>query len=273
MHAFAVIIGPRIKSTMNDPTAPRQEKSTPSGAFFGLLAVCLVLAIVIIVLGVKVHNLNAQLPDIQTQLTNAKAETAQAQTEVGKAKAASSELQSQLDKAKGHEADLQSQLEKAKADKAKAADLQSQLEKANAKSADLQNQLNQAAAGSAQLLAQLDQTKSQSSDLQSRLKRAEEALAKLEPLALKARNLPVTTSFESGQWGSSFATHNGFTLRINNLSPQPLKVDITVTGQGKTRTQSNVIEVSAALNVEKLAAGESVVIASEGYDPVRLTVK
>jgi septal ring factor EnvC (AmiA/AmiB activator) len=272
---------------MNDATSPRQEKSKPAGAFIGLLVACLVLAIVIIVLGVKVHNLNAQLPDIQTQLTNAKAETAQAQTEVGKAKAASSELQSQLDKAKvasgelqsqldkakGHEADLQSQLEKAKADKAKAADLQSQLEKANAKSADLQNQLNQAAAGSAQLLAQLDQTKSQSSDLQSRLKRAEEALAKLEPLALKARNLPVTTSFESGQWGSSFATHNGFTLRINNLSPQPLKVDITVTGQGKTRTQSNVIEVSAALNVEKLAAGESVVIASEGYDPVRLTVK
>lgn len=272
---------------MNDATAPRQEKSTLSGTFFGVLAACLVLAIVIVVLGVKVHNLNAQLPDIQTQLTSAKAETAKAQTELGEAKAASSELQShldkakvtssdlqaQLDKAKSQEAALQSQLDKAKADKAQTADLQSQLEKANAKSADLQNQLIQAAAGSAQLLAQLDQTKSQSLDLQSRLKKAEDALADLQPLVLKARKLPVTTSFESGQWGSSFATHNSFTLHINNLSPQPLKVDITVTGEGKTRTQSNIIDVSAALKVEKLAAGESVVIASEGYDPVRLTVK
>jgi hypothetical protein len=50
-------------------------------------------------------------------------------------------------------------------------------------------------------------------------------------------------------------------------------VDITVTGAGKTRTQSNTVAVGATVNVEKLAAGESVVIASEGYNPVRLTVQ
>jgi len=85
--------------------------------------------------------------------------------------------------------------------------------------------------------------------------------------------MPVTTSFESSSWGSSFSTHNGYTLRINNLNPQPLKVDVTVTGAGKTRTQSNIIEVGATVNVEKLASGESVVIASEGYNPVHLTVQ
>jgi hypothetical protein len=109
--------------------------------------------------------------------------------------------------------------------------------------------------------------------LQSKLQKAESDLAKVQPLVLKARNMPVTTSFESSQWGSSFSTHSGFTLRINNLNPQPLKVDITVTGAGKTRTQSNTVAVGATVNVEKLAAGESVVIASEGYNPVRLTVQ
>jgi multidrug efflux pump subunit AcrA (membrane-fusion protein) len=272
---------------MNEATAPRQDRGTPTGIFFGVLAACLVLAIVIIVLGVRVHSLNAQLPDAQAQLTSAKVETAQAQAELAtakaatgvlqtqleKAKAASGDLQAQLDKAKGQQADLLAQLDKAKADKAKAADLQLQLDGAKAQSADLQGQLNKAAAGSAQMLAQLDQAKSQSLDLQSRLQKAEDALAKLQPLVLKARVMPVTTSFESGSWGSSFGMHNGVTLRVNNVSPQPLKVDISITGQGKTRTQSNVIEVRATLAVEKLAAGESVVIASEGYDPVRLTVQ
>jgi hypothetical protein len=50
-------------------------------------------------------------------------------------------------------------------------------------------------------------------------------------------------------------------------------VDITVTEAGKTRTQANIVEVGATVTVEKLAAGDSVVIASEGYNPVRLTVQ
>ena len=275
---------------MNDTPAPSHEKGKSAGLFFGTLAACLVLAIVIIVLGIKVQHLNARLPESQTQLASAKAELAQAQTDLAKARAdnaqiaglkvqleadktQSADLQSQIDKAKGQLADLQSQVEKAKAEKAESAKLQAQLDQAKAQSADLQGQLTQAAAGSSQAAAQLVQAKSQVSDLQSRLQKAQSDLAKLQPLVLKVRHMPVTTSFDANTWGSSFGGHSGFTLRINNLSPQPLTVDTTVTGPGTPRSQSNVIEVGATLKVEKLAAGDNVVITSEGFDPVNLTVK
>jgi hypothetical protein len=275
---------------MNAAPAPRQEKGRQAGLFLGTLAACIVLAIVIIVLGVKVQHLNAQLPENQTQLASARAELAQAQTDLAKARAdnaqmaglkvqleadksQSADLQGQIDKAKGQRADLQSQVEKAKAEKAESAKLQAQLDQANARSADLQGQLTQAAAGSSQVAAQLDQAKSQVSDLQSRLQKAESDLAKLQPLLVKARHMPVTTSFDANTWGSSFGSHSGFTLRINNLGPLPLTVDTTVTGSGTPRSQANVIDVGATLKVEKLAAGDNVVIASEGFDPVNLTVK
>ena len=79
--------------------------------------------------------------------------------------------------------------------------------------------------------------------------------------------MPVTTSFEKIHGGRSF------TLHISNLYLQPLSVDISITGPEKTRSQSNVIGGGGTLAVEKLAAGENVVIASDGYDPVNLTVQ
>jgi len=50
-------------------------------------------------------------------------------------------------------------------------------------------------------------------------------------------------------------------------------VAITVTGPGKTRSQTSTIGAGATLSVDKLVVGEKVVIASEGYDPVTLTVQ
>ncbi|HXQ80315.1 MAG TPA: hypothetical protein VN775_03320 [Opitutaceae bacterium] len=274
---------------MNDATTPQQEKTRSPGSCYALLAGCLVLAIVIIVLGVKVHRLNAQaaqVPDLQAQVTQAKSDTALAQAELDKAKAASTLVQSQLDKAKSQQSDLQSQLVQSKAastqmqsqlDKAKAqsTDLQSQLDKAKAQSADLQAQLSQAAAGSSQLLSQLDQEKSRSMDLQSRLQKAESEIAQAQPLILKARQMPVTTSLEKSHGGPfDLASARGsFTLHIKNLHPQPVSVAITIAGPEKTRSQTNTIGVGATLNVDKLSAGEKVVIASEGYDPVALTVQ
>jgi chromosome segregation ATPase len=275
---------------MNDAPAPSQEKGRQAGLFLGTLAACIVLAIVIIVLGVRVQHLNAQLPESQTQLSNARAELAQAQTDLAKAradnanlaglkvqldatKAQSAELQVQVDKAKAQVADLQAQADKAKAEKAESAKLQAQLDEAKAKAAELQGKLSGAAAESSQVASQLDQAKNQISDLQARLQKAESDLGRLQPLIQMARHMPVTTSFDSGSWGSSFKGQNGYTLRINNLGQQALKVDVTITGAGKPRLQSSVMEVGATLKVEKLVAGESVVVASEGYDPLSLTVK
>ncbi len=64
-------------------------------------------------------------------------------------------------------------------------------------------------------------------DLQSRLQKAESDIADLRPLAAKARHMPVSTSFDKSFWSSSF------TLHITNFDPQPISVNITVSGPGK----------------------------------------
>ena len=58
-----------------------------------------------------------------------------------------------------------------------------------------------------------------------------------------------------------------------NSAPQPVSVQITVSGKEKTRSQSSTIAAGGALKVEKIAAGENVAIASDGYDSVNLTAR
>jgi uncharacterized phage infection (PIP) family protein YhgE len=263
---------------MNDAKTPTNEKTRKTGPLLWILVTWLILAILTIVLAVKVHTLGATLGDTQKQLTQAKSDGAQAQAELDKAKTASADLQDQLTKAKSQQADTQSQLDQSKdslsqaqaqLDKAKAmaVDQQAQIDKSKAQAADLQSQLSQATAGSTQLLSQLDQAKIQSMDLQSRLQKAESDIAQLQPMLLKAGHMPVTTSFEKERWG------HGVTLHVNNLNQQPLTVNITITSQGNTRRQSNVIGAGATLNVEKLAAGDTVLIASDGYESVSLAAQ
>jgi septal ring factor EnvC (AmiA/AmiB activator) len=264
---------------MNNPKATPHQKAGQAGAFalLGAVGACLLFAIIVIVLGVKIHRRDAQLADTQKQLTEAKSDGAAAQTELAKTKTAAEDLQSQLEKAKAQSADLQSQLDQSKSaatdlqsqlDKSRTqtADVQAQLDKSEAQSADLQNQLGQASAGSTQLLTQLDQAKIQSMDMQQRLQKAESDIAQLQPMLLKTRHMPVTTSFDKEHWG------HGVTLHVNNLDQQPLSVSLAINSQGKTRSQSNVIGAAATLNVEKLATGDTVDITSDGYDPAHLTV-
>jgi hypothetical protein len=85
-------------------------------------------------------------------------------------------------------------------------------------------------------------------------------------MLLKARHMPVTTSFEK--------THGDhLTLHVSNLDQQPVTVNVTIADAGKTRSQSNVIGAGATLNVEKLAAGDDVTVASDGYEPLKLTAQ
>ncbi len=261
---------------MNQATVQHRQRKAQSGLFLALVGACLLLAIVFIVHVLKVHKLEHQLDDTQKQLTAAKADATQAHADLDKAKSQASDLQSQLDQAKAHSADLQAQLDQAKQgtgqlqaqlDKSKAdtADLQTKLNNSKAQVADLQGQLNQANAGSAQMVSQLDQAKIQTMDLQARLQKAESDLSQLQPLLLRARHIPLTTSVEK--------THGSFTLHIKNLYLQPLSVDISITGPEKTRSQTNVIGGGGTLDVDKLNAGDNVVVASDGYDPVNLVVK
>ena len=50
-------------------------------------------------------------------------------------------------------------------------------------------------------------------------------------------------------------------------------MDITIAGPDGAHTQTGTIDGGATLNVVKLAAGEKVIVASEGYDSVTLTVQ
>lgn len=265
---------------MNDPKTTPREKARRAGAFalIGTLAACLVFALIIIVLGVKLHRQDALLADTQKQLAQGKTDGAKAQQELDKANTAAADLKSQLDKANAKSADIQAQLDLAKSasadlqtqvdiGKTRSADAQAQLDKSKAQSADLQNQVSQATAGSTQLLTQLDQAKIQSMDLQARLQKAEENIAQLQPMLMKTRHMPVTESFEKAYFG------RGFTLHVNNLNQQPLSVSLTINSQGKARSQSNVIGGASTLNVENLAAGDTVAIASDGYDTANLTAQ
>jgi multidrug efflux pump subunit AcrA (membrane-fusion protein) len=264
--------------TMKDAKTPDHDKASGKRPLLWILVTWLLLAVVTIILAVKIHSLDAKLADTQKQLTQAKSDGAEAQAELDKAKTATADLQDQLTKAKAQQSDLQTQLDQSKdasvqlqaqLDRAKAAAVvqQAQLDKSKAQAADLEVQLNQATAGSTQLLSQLDQAKIQSMDLQSRLQKAESDLAQLQPMLLKVGRMPVATSFEKESWG------HGLTLHVNNLQQQPLTVNITIAGADNTRRQSNVIGAGATLNVEKLAVGDKVVIASDGFESLSLTAQ
>lgn len=159
-------------------------------------------------------------------------------------------------------ADLQAQLEKGES---RIVALQAEVDKAKAQASDLDNQLHQATAGSTQLLTQLDQAKIHSLDLESRLDKAESDIAQLQLLLLKARHMPITTSFETVHNGSSF------TLHISNLYLQPLSVNLNIMDSNKARTRSDIIGSGRTLSVDKLKSDDCVVFASEGYDSVTVT--
>ena len=116
------------------------------------------------------------------------------------------------------------------------------------------------------MLTELDQTKIQSLDLQARLQKAEADIAQLQPMLLKARHMPVAATFEKTRG-------DHFTMHVNNLDQQPVTVNVTISGGGKTHSQTNVIGAGATLNVEKLSAGDDVTVASDGYEPLKLTAQ
>jgi septal ring factor EnvC (AmiA/AmiB activator) len=247
---------------------------TPSG----IRSACLILAIAALVLGFIAYQENSVLTDTKAQLAQANAETGKAKAELAKANAQSADLQAGLDKANARSndfqtqlrtarsqgADLQAQLEKARS---RQSDMQAQLDAARERSADLRARLNRADNGSSELRKELDASKAQTADLQAQLAKAQDDVAKLQPLASKARAMPVAATFKKAFWGG------GFTLQVRNQNPAPLKVSIAVAGSEKTPPNSATIESGSTYEVENLTAGANVVITSDGYDPLNLTVR
>ena len=260
-------------------TQPPPEWPEPAGTPFAVRAACVVLAILSLALAYMVHRLNAVVTHDKAQLAQAAAEADQLKSDLGKANARASDLQLQSDRAKGLAADLQAQLGKAKARQAEAqaqlegarADLRAQADKARAQASEMQAEFQAKVRASDDALSglrrELDQARSQAEGLQAQLARAKGELTKLQPLARVARALPVATSFEKNFWD------RGFTLHVKNLSPDPLKVTITVATPGRPLAKSVTMDGGATVNIENLAAGAKVVLEGADYDALSVTAQ
>ena len=255
------------------------EWDEPAGTPFAVRAAIVVLAIIAAALAYAAYHLNSVATDEKAQIAQANSKAEQARADLGLATARSADLQLQLDRAKSQTTDLKAQLDKAQA---RQSDLQSQLERAQA---DLRVQAEQAKAQVSEMQAEfqakikssddalsglrreLDQAKSQTEEMKAQLAKARGDLAKLQPLALKARALPLATSFEKNFWDRALTMH------VKNLNPDPLTVRITVVGMGKASAKSATIESGRSLNVGNLAEGAKVVIESAGYDALTVTAQ
>jgi septal ring factor EnvC (AmiA/AmiB activator) len=265
---------PTHVATPNEEREQREHANKSSG----IRAACFILAVLAGILGFMLFQANSALSDTKTQLAQAKSDSAQAKADLGKATAQSADLQTQLGKANARSTDLQAQLRKSQG---QLSDLQARLEKARSQQSDLQGQLDAAktqTAGlqtrigdadnrTAELRRELDSAKAQTADLQSQLARAKSDIARLQPIATKASAMPIATAFKKGFFSS------GFTLHITNRNPDPLKVNVAIAGSTKTPPKSATIESGATYDVDDLPAGANVVITSDGYDPVNLTVR
>lgn len=267
---------PQVEQRVS-PRTP-EEKDQRAGTSVGILALCFVLAIVSIFLGTRIHNQNVVLADVKAQLAQASSKAAQAQADLDAAKVQSTALQAQLQSDQTQRSDLQSQLVQANArsvslqaqvsrDQGQRSDLQSQINSSKAQFAAMQAQLNTANQESSALSAQLDQAKSHAGDMQAQLAKAQVDLTRVHPLLVQARQLPLTIAFERSFWDL------GFTLHVSNPGSAALNLRIKISGTDRTRSQMAVIEAGATLDVPHLPAGENVLIASDGYDPLNLTAR
>jgi uncharacterized membrane protein YhiD involved in acid resistance len=113
------------------------------------------------------------------------------------------------------------------------------------------------------LKSQLQQSKTESEQLQSQLAQDESQIAQLQPLANKARQMPIRAKFQK-----SFGS--GYMLQIFNISRTSLRVEVVVTALNKSLAQ--VIDGGRFWFVRGFASGEQIEIKSDGYDSVKLTV-
>lgn len=244
----------------------------------GLSVLCVVLAAGAAFLGFKLNKTNTELTETRARLEQANRETADVKASLATSDTSLTNLRSQLDKAKKDLADQQAQAQKnqelgaglqAQLDQSRS-ELQALQQKTQTESTDLQAQLKQANETSTGLRSQLDQAKSENEGLKTQLAKAKTDLANLQlpPVAAKAtRPLPLSTEFKKSFFGKEFS------LQLKNQGGDPLKLDIQVTGSEKTPSRSVVVEGNHTLKLDNVTPGATIVIASEGFEPVSLTAQ
>jgi multidrug efflux pump subunit AcrA (membrane-fusion protein) len=266
-------------SQFEQRATPRSlERGNRAAASAGLIVACVLLATVAVYLAARVHSQSTALSETKAQLAQSNSRADAAQAGLDAAKAQSSDLQAKLASGAGEKSDLQSQLDRAKAlaaglqaqlnrDQSQQADLQVQLAQAKALASGRQTQFDRLSQESASLRAQLDQVRSQGAETQAQLAKAQADLTRVHPLVVESRQLHLSTAFEKSFWDQRF------TLHISNTGTDALNLRITISGPDKTRAQMAVLEGGASLNIERLPAGENVVIASDGFEPLNLVAR
>jgi len=239
--------------------------------------IAIILAVVAGFLAFKLQHQNTAFADLRTQLDRANSENTAVKAELANANTKSANLQTQLDQAQKQQADLQAQAKKteelganlqAELQKAQA-DLKTQQENSQSQLADAQAQFASANDKLTGLRKELTTAKSQIDDLNSQLAKAKEAAAPPQPVAAPpaARALPLTTEFKKSFFGGNF------TLHLKNTGPDPLKLNIEVSGSDKTPSKSVTVKGGDTFKLDGLAAGAKVVVASEGFESVTLTAQ
>lgn len=98
------------------------------------------------------------------------------------------------------------------------------------------------------------------------LEQAEGEISTLQPLAAKARQLPVRTRLIHVGQGSAY------NLVIRNESRVAMRLFVVVNGDNHSKTYNSVVEGGRIWVFPRLVAGDSVEIASEGFDTTKVSV-
>ena len=169
--------------------------------------------------------------------------------------------QKQLKSLQGQKTDLQAQLTKSMASNA---DLSSQLEKSKQLVASLQANVDRANDSAARSQKQLDAANSHAADLQTMLDKAVNDAAKPGTAAVEVRPLPISSSFEKAFWGGKY------TLHLKNQGSELLRINVAVDGGS---VSAATVQAGTMFDVSNLKEGSSVVVSSDGFTSVVLTVK
>jgi hypothetical protein len=113
------------------------------------------------------------------------------------------------------------------------------------------------------LKSQLQESKTELEQVQSQLAQDESQIAQLQPLADKARQMPIRTKFLK-----SFGS--GYALQIFNISRTSLRFEAVVTSLNKSLAQ--VVDGGQFWYVRGFASGDQIEIRCDGYDSIKLSV-
>ena len=103
--------------------------------------------------------------------------------------------------------------------------------------------------------------------LQGQVEDAEKQIANLQPLAQKARQLPIATRI------NRHAANAGNNLVIFNRARDSLRLNIAINAGGRVKNVIPVVDGGRMYLIRSLAPGDSVAISADGYDTTTVPIE